>query len=70
MKHCKDCKWSETYFRGLLCHWTERNRIMPLPAYLANQIDTSLCYPYQLDGKDLAERCLVFDAKPETVEDD
>lgn len=65
MKSCKNCKWSEPYFRGLLCHWVEKNSVPALPAYL-QIVGTKLaglesCYPKQIDNNDYGEKCRVFE---------
>ena len=69
MKHCDNCKWSEKYFRGLLCHWIEKNSIGKLPAYLQIVGDPQYfcgiesCFPKMIDENDYAEHCDCFEAK-------
>jgi hypothetical protein len=71
MRSCKDCIHSEPYFRGLLCHWVERNSDkLNLPAYLSIQGETrysycglECCYPRQIDEKDYGAICQVFESK-------
>lgn len=71
MKHCSDCKWSSEYFRGLLCHWVEKNRenLPNLPAYLnLDMASFAGCFPKQIDKTDYGEVCAVFEKEIWTVE--
>jgi hypothetical protein len=56
---CYDCLWSEKYFRGLLCNWAINNNIH-IPPYLVDRLNINDCFPYQLDQKDLGDRCREF----------
>lgn len=69
MKKCANCKFSEKYFRGLLCHYIEEKGAPALPAYLtivgAEFAPNGLsgCYPRMIDEKDYAEYCRVYEER-------
>ena len=64
MSHCKNCRWSEPYFRGLLCRWVENHDLPKLPPYLkiagTGFAGLESSYPWMLDQQDYPN-CRVFE---------
>lgn len=69
MTHCKDCKWSEEYFRGLRCYYIYKNGAPKLPAYLRitgyGFAGLDCAYPWDIDQNDYPN-CSVFEPKVDT----
>jgi hypothetical protein len=71
MNKCEDCKFSEPYFRGLLCHWIEKRGVPNIPAYLKivgiSYSGLESCYPFQLDSADYGDKCCCFESKSDEI---